>query len=133
MRVHPYLSFNGQCEEAFRFYEKTLGGKIQEFFRYEGSPMAKDAPAEWGKKIMHVTMIVGDDIVSGADAPPGYFSKTEGMSLTIALKDPAEGERIFNVLAEGGTVKMKFGATFWSKGFGMVIDRWGIPWMINCD
>ena len=132
MRVHPYLSFNGQCEEAFRFYEKTLGGKIQEFFRYEGSPMAKDAPPEFGKKIMHVTMIVDNDILSGADAPPQYFSKTEGMSVTIALSDTAEGERIFNALADGGTVKMKFAPTFWAKGFGMVIDRWGTPWMINC-
>ena len=63
MRVHPYLSFNGQCEEAFRFYEKTLGGKIQEFYRYEGSPMAKDAPPEWSKKIIHVTMIVDNDVL----------------------------------------------------------------------
>ena len=132
MRVHPYLSFNGQCEEAFRFYEKTLGGKIQEFFRYEGSPMAKEAPPEFGKKIMHVTMIVDNDVLSGADAPPQYFSKTEGMSVTLALDDPAQGERIFNALAEGGTVKMKFGATFWAKGFGMCIDRFGIPWMVNC-
>jgi PhnB protein len=133
VRVHPYLSFNGHCEEAFRFYEKTLGGKIQEFFRYEGSPMMKEAPAEWANKIIHVSMIVDNDILSGADAPPQYFQKTEGMSVTLALKDTAEGERIFNALAEGGTVKMKYGATFWAKGFGMVIDRWGIPWMINCE
>ena len=133
MRVHPYLSFNGQCEEAFKFYEKTLGGKIQEFYRYEGSPMEKEMPPGLGKRIMHVTMFVGDDILSGADAPPQYYTKTDGMSVTISTKDVAEGERVFKALAEGGTVKMQFAATFWSKGFGMCIDRWGIPWMINCE
>ena len=132
MRVHPYLSFKGQCEEAFRFYEKALGGKLQEFYRYEGSPMMKDAPADWGNKIMHVSMTVDNDVLAGADAPPQYFTKTEGMTVTLALDDPAKGERIFNALAEGGIVKMKFEPTFWAKGFGMCIDRFGIPWMVNC-
>lgn len=133
MRVHPYLSFKGQCEEAFRFYEKTLGGKLQEFYRYKGSPMEKEAPPDWQDKIIHVSMFVDNDILSGADAPPQYFTKAAGMTVTLALDDVAKAERIFNALAEGGTVKMKWGATFWSKGFGMVIDRWGTPWMINCE
>ncbi|MBX7245417.1 MAG: VOC family protein [Candidatus Sumerlaeaceae bacterium] len=90
-------------------------------------------PAELSKQIMHATLKFGDNILMGADCPPDYYLKPAGITVSIGLKDATEGERIFNALAEGGTVKMPFQKTFWSPGFGMCIDRFDIPWMVNCD
>lgn len=133
MHLNPYLLFNGDCAEAFKFYEETLGGKIASMFPYKGSPAAEHAPPEWADKIMHATVMIADQPLMGSDAPPGRYEQPKGISVSISLKDPEKGERIFNALAEGGTTTMPFQKTFWAAGFGMCTDRFGIPWMVNCD
>jgi PhnB protein len=131
MQLCPYLLFNGACEEAFKFYEQLLGGKIEGMTRHAGSPAEQHVPAEWREKILHARMIVGESILLASDAPPGHFEQPQGFSVSIQLKDAAEAERIFNALAENGTMRMAFAKTFWSPGFGMCVDRFGIPWMVN--
>ena len=133
MRLGPYLTFNGQCEEAFKFYEKLLGAKITFIMTHEGSPMAGSVPPEWGKKIMHATLAVGDQLLQASDAPPAHYERPQGFCVTLGIKEPAEAERIYNALAEGGTVKMPLQETFWALKFATFVDRFGIPWIINCE
>ena len=133
MQANPYLTFNGDCEEACKLYEQILGAKIESMFKYGGSPAAEMAPPEWGDKVLHATLNIDGSYVMAADAPPGHYSKPQGISVSVALKDRDKGESIFNALAEGGTVQMPFDKTFWASGFGMCIDRFGIPWMVNCE
>jgi PhnB protein len=132
VQLNPYLSFNGECEAAFKLYEKCLGGKIAFMMPYEGSPMAEQAQAGWGKKILHATLNVGSQVLQGADTPPNHYQKPQGISVSLDIKDTAEAERIFHALAENGTVQMPIQETFWALRFGMLVDRFGIPWMINC-
>jgi PhnB protein len=132
MHLTTHLSFNGECEEAFQFYTQHLGGKIVALMRYEGSPMEKQMPAEWAKKVIHASMSLADGMVMGADAPPGRYEKPKGFTVTIGLSDEAEAERIFAALSENGDVGMPLQKTYWATRFGMVTDRFGIPWMINC-
>ena len=132
MQLNPYLNFDGQCEAAFKFYEECFGGKIQTLMTWGDSPMADQVPTEWRDKIIHTSLIVGDTALLGTDAAPDSYEKPRGISVTIQIKDAAEGERIFNSLAENGTVQMPFQQTFWATGFGMLVDRFGIPWMVNC-
>lgn len=133
MQVNPYLFFDGNCEEAFKFYEKLLGGQIISMMPHEGTPAEKNVSAEWRKKIMHARMEIGTQIVMGSDAPPEHQHRPQGFSINLSFADPAEAKRIFEALAEGGSVMMPFAETFWAKGFGMLTDRFGIPWMINCE
>jgi PhnB protein len=133
MQVNPYLFFNGQCEEAFKFYEKLLNGKILAMMPHEGSPAENSVSADWRKKIIHARMMVGDQTLMGSDAPPPHQEKPQGFSVNLGFSDPAEAKRIFEALADGGTIKMPFSETFWAKGFGMLVDRYGIPWMVNCE
>src|SRR5271165_261312 len=100
MQLNPYLNFNGQCEAAFKFYEQCLGGKIVTMVTYAGTPVADQVPPEWRNKILHATLMVGDEVLMGCDTPPGRYHEPKGFSVTLGLKDPAEAERIFNVLAE---------------------------------
>ena len=131
MKLNPYLAFDGECREAFESYEKILGGKITFIQTIGESPMASDMPAEAQGRVMHVTLQIGDQVLQGADAPPGQFTKPAGFCIALHFDDAAEGERIFNRLGENGQVQMPFQATFWAKGFGMLIDRFGIPWIVN--
>ena len=134
MEFSPYLMFDGDCAEAFKFYEQVLGGKIQTMMPFAGSPAAEHAPPEWGDKILHATLTFeGGQYIMASDAPPGQYAKPQGISVSIALKDRDKGESIFNALAEGGTLQMPFQKTFWASGFGMCVDRFGIPWMVNCE
>lgn len=131
MKINPYLSFDGRCREAFAFYEKTLGGKITFMQTVGETPMAAHMPAAGHSRIMHVTMEVGDQVLQGADAPPGQFSTPAGFCVALHFDEPADGERVFNALAPNGKVQMPFQPTFWAKGFGMLIDQFGTPWIIN--
>jgi PhnB protein len=133
MQLIPYLNFNGQCEAAFKFYEQCLGGKIVAMFTYGESPAAEHVSAESRNRIMHVRLLVGDAVLMGSDSPPEYFEEPKGMNVSLHIDDPAEAERIFHALAEGGTVRMPIEETFWAIRFGMVVDRFGTPWMINCE
>lgn len=133
MQLNPYLVFNGQCEEAFKFYEKALGGKITGLMTHGNSPMASQVAPEWRDKIMHAHMTVGDDVLMGSDAPPQHFQKPQGFSVSIVVKTAEEAERIFAALSEKASIAMPLQQTFWSPRFGMLTDRYGIPWMVNCD
>lgn len=132
MQLNPYLNFNGHCEAAFRFYQECLGGNIETMMAFADSPMADQVPLEWRDKILHATLIVGETALLGADAWPDRYEEPRGFSVTIQIDDPAEAERIFNKLVEGGTVQLPIQQTFWAARFGMCVDRFGIPWMVNC-
>jgi PhnB protein len=130
VQLKPYLTFNGQCEEAFRFYEKCLGAKISFLMTYGDSP--EPTPPNWRNKIIHSTLAVGDQVLQGVDVLPEHYQKPQGFSLSLNLDDPAEADRIFKSLAEGGTVEMSLQQTFWALRFGILVDQFGTPWMINC-
>jgi PhnB protein len=133
MQLNSHLHFSGQCEEAFKFYEKCLGGKIEGLFRYDAAPgpEAGNVPTEWRNKIMHAYMTIGNQALMGMDAPPQRFHKPQGFHVNIGVQSVAEGKKIFEALSEKGNISMPFGPTFWSPGFGMFVDRFGIPWMVN--
>jgi len=133
MQMTTYLSFNGQCEAAFRLYEQCLGGEIGPIFRYAGSPMANDAPPGWDDKIMHGSITVGGHVLMGADVTPDRYDEPKGISLSLQIAAIADAERIFRDLAQDGRVVMPLEKTFWAAGFGMLVDRFGIPWLINCE
>ena len=132
MEMNPYLTFAGTCEAAFRFYEQTLGGKIVMMQTHAETPMAEHVPAEWGSKVMHAHLQLGDRSLMGSDAPPDRYQPPAGFSLALQVAEVAEAERIFGALAEGGQVQMPLQQTFWAERFGMLVDRFGIPWMVNC-
>ena len=133
--IVPYLSFDGQCEEAFMTYERVLGGKILMMMRHKDAPADAGVPQtpETANRIMHARLKAGDRYLMGADAPPQYASKPQGFCVCIQVDDPAEAERVFRELGEGGTIRMPIGETFWARRFGMLIDRFGTPWMVNCE
>ena len=133
MQMNPYLSFNGQCEAAFKLYEQVLGGQLGDIFRYAGTPLAHQVPTDWQDKVMHGSITVGGQVLMGGDVAPDRYEAPMGFSLSIQLKDATEAERIFGELSQGGRVVMGLEKTFWAERFGMVIDRFGIPWMINCE
>jgi PhnB protein len=133
MQTSLHLNFNGQCEEAFQYYERCLGGKIEFLMLHEAAPASQQAPPEWGKKVLHASISIGGQILMGCDAPPGYYEEPRGFSVSLQFKDADEGERVFRALEPGGQVRMPLQETFWAKRFGMLVDRFGIPWMINCE
>ena len=133
MQLNPYLSFNGQCEAAFKFYEQCLGGKVEAMMPYQGSPMAAEVPSDWHNKVMHAEFRLGDRVLMGSDCLPGYFEEPKGTSVLLAIEDPEKAESVFAALSENGTIKMPIQETFWAARFGIVTDQFGTPWMINCD
>jgi PhnB protein len=132
MQLNPHLDFNGHCQAAFKFYQQCLGGDIQAMMTWGDSPMADQVPPEWRDRIIHATLIVGETTLMGADAPPDRYEEPRGFAVAIQVNDPADAERIFAALSEDGTVTMPLQQTFWTVRFGMLVDRFGIPWMVNC-
>lgn len=132
MKIVPYLNFSGNCGEAFRFYAKLLNGKL-EIQTFGDSPMGEQAPPEQKDYVMHAYLKIEDAELMGSDAPPEQFQKPQGVYVSIGVEGVEEGRRIFEALAEGGSVTMPFETTFWSPGFGMVTDRFGTPWMVNVN
>ncbi|MEG4115637.1 MULTISPECIES: VOC family protein [unclassified Microcoleus] len=131
MQSNIYLFFDGECEAAFKFYEQCLGGKIDGMMTYGDAPMSEEIPSEQRDRIMHASLTVGGMVLMGSDTPPDGFKKPQGFSVNLQFDYLVEAERIFQKLAENGTVKMPFQETFWSTRFGMLVDRFGTPWMIN--
>ena len=115
MRLNPYLNFNGQCEEAFKFYEKCLSGKIEMMLPHAGTPAAGHVPAEWQNKIMHARLTMGENVLMGSDVPPDRYKVPSGFSVTLQIKNPAEAERIFSALSEKGTINMPIRAAKWCR------------------
>jgi PhnB protein len=132
MQVNPYLFYNGNCEAAFKFYARVLGGEIDAMLTHEGAPAGMPMPPDWSKKIMHAKISIDGEVIMASDAPPDHFHKPQGFSVSLQIEDPTDAERKFKALSEGGAVTMPFAKTFWAKGFGMCVDQFGIPWMINC-
>jgi len=131
MQSNTYLFFEGECKAAFKFYEQCLGGKIDGMMTYGDAPLSEETPSEQRDRIMHANLTVGGMVLMGSDTPPDGFKKPQGFSVNLQFDDLVEAERIFQKLAENGTVKMPFQETFWSTRFGMLVDRFGTPWMIN--
>src|SRR4030095_1540668 len=133
MQVNTYLNFSGNCKEAFEFYAKCLGGKIETMLSHAGTPAEQHVPAEWRDKIIHARMTVGNELLMGSDAPPEHYARPQGFSVNLNLKDESEARRIYDELSRDGTITMPLGPTFWAKLFAMFVDRFGTPWMINCE
>lgn len=127
-----YLSFKGDCEAAFRFYEQRLGATTASMFPYGNSPMAGDVPSGWETKIMHGSITLGGITVLGADSPPGTYEQPKGFRIFLEADDPADTERLFHALAENATIEMPLQQTFWSLRFGVLTDQFGIPWTLSC-
>ena len=133
MQVNPYLYFNGNCEAALAFYEKVLGAKILVKMKHGEMPSEGKGDPAWADKIIHARMEVGGAVVMASDAPPSHYHAPQGFSMSVGVKDPAEADKIFAALSEGGKVGMPIQETFWALRFGMVTDRFGVPWMVNCE
>jgi len=133
MQMTPYLNFSGQCEEAFTFYAQCLGGKVGTVFRYDGTPLAGQVSSDWQDKVMHGSVTVGGVEIMGADVAPLGYEAPKGFSLSLQITDTTEAERVFRELSQDGTVVLPLEQTFWAARFGMVVDRFGIPWLINCE
>ncbi|MPY71410.1 MAG: VOC family protein [Alphaproteobacteria bacterium] len=133
MQVNPYLTFDGCCEAAFRFYESCLGGKISAMIPHRETPAAEHVPPDWQDKIIHAQLDLDGQLLMGSDAPPEHYEASQGFSVTLCIDDPDEAERVFNALAKDGSVRMPMEETFWARRFGMLVDGFGIPWMINCN
>lgn len=133
MQISTYLFFDGNCEQAMNFYEKTFGGKISAIMRNSEAPKKMQMPNTSGDKIMHARLDIGTMTLLGSDCPPNMFDKPQGFRVMVGFDKTADGERAFNALSEGGNVQMPFQQTFWAHRFGMVTDRFGTPWMINCE
>jgi PhnB protein len=127
------LTFNGECDAAFTLYQRCLGGTVTFRLTWGDSPMADQAPAEWRAKILHATLTVGGTTLSGGDVLPGQYERPQGFQLQLNVDDAGAAERIFTQLADGGRVTVPLQQTFWALRFGAVVDRFGIPWGINCE
>lgn len=134
MRIEPYLFFNGRCEEALSFYQAALGATIGMMMRFKDSPEPEACPAQpgWENKIMHANLLIGDSNLMASDGM-GNEAPISGISLSIAADSVEQAERLFAALAEGGQVSMPLQKTFWAQAFGMLTDRFGVAWMINCE
>lgn len=132
MQVIPYLSFPGQCREAFQFYARALGGRVGAVMTYGESPVRDQLPAENHHWVMHSQLELPGAVIMGADGPPRQDPPGAGAHINVMVDTPAEAERIFAALLEGGAASMPMQETFWAHRFGMLVDRFGTPWMVNC-
>jgi PhnB protein len=130
MKVETYLFFNGRCEEALEFYQKALGAKIVNMMRFSDSPDKSQCAPGTLEKIMHSTFSIGDTQLMASDGNCQGELKFEGVSLTIAVPTPAEAEKLFGALADGGQVQVPMMETFFAHRWGMVADKFGVSWMI---
>ena len=132
MKFTPHLAFDGRCREAFEFYERCFGGKILTMLAYGDTPMADRVPAQHRGRILHATLAREDGEVVGADALPEQYRTPQGSFVLVNVDEIAKAERIFAALAQGGSIAMPLQEIFWAARFGVVTDRFGIAWEINC-
>jgi PhnB protein len=129
-----YLQFDGCCAEALKFYAETLGGNVLMMSLYNEAPPNTDMPPVPAHWVMHGRLQwPGGGMLMGSDGGPQPYAGVHGASLSVNCSNVNEGERVFRTLAAGGSVKMPFATTFWSPGFGMLMDRYGVPWMVNVE
>lgn len=131
MQVEPYLFFDGCCQEALEFYHQALGAEITVLMRFKESPDPGMYVVGNEDKVMHALFRIGNSSVMASDGRCDGQASFQGFSLSLALSDEAEAQRLFAALSEGGQVQMPLAKTFWSPLFGMVADRFGVSWMIN--
>lgn len=133
MRIIPYLSFNGNCREAFEFYREVLDAKDFNIITHGETPAGEHVSAGWQDKVINAYLKSDQAEIMGADTPPEMGQSTmQGITISIQLEDEARAKRIFDAFAADGSIYMPFERTFWARKFGMVTDRYGTPWMINC-
>ena len=136
MQIQPYLFFNGRCEEAINFYRKALGAEVEMMMRFNENPDPMPpgmlAPG-FENKVMHASLRIGDGVMMASDGMGAGETHFKGFSLAVYATDEAGVDRMFNALADGGSVTMPLGKTFWSPRFGMVTDRFGVGWMVSVN
>ncbi|MDR7307297.1 VOC family protein [Rhodoferax saidenbachensis] len=133
MKVEPYVFFNGRCEEAIAFYQQALGAEVTFQMRMNEAPDPPppgSIPPGFENKIMHANLRIGDTSLMVSDGNSDMQTSFKGFTLSLGVADAAEAERTFHALAQGGTVKMPLGKTFWSPAFGMLEDKFGVGWMV---
>ena len=134
MQLNPYLLFNGNCADAFKFYEKCLGGKIVMMMTHEGTPAAEQVPANWREKIIHARMTVGDHVLMGSDAPPDRYAPMKGFAVSLHRRQVRPRRSGYSRRCrKKASVGMPMQQTFFAVRFGMVVDQFGTPWMITCE
>ena len=130
MRISPHLCFDGQCRAAFLNYHQLFGGTLT-MLTYGESPIAPNVDPQWHDRIVHATLRFDDAELAGADLLPDDYRKPQGVFVLLTVEDTAKAERIFSSLAAGGEIQLPFQQTFWSAGFGVLVDQFGVPWEIN--
>ena len=130
MRLDVYVNYHGSCEEAFRFYEQHLGGKIVMLMRHGEQPNASSVAPEWKNAVLHARMTLGGTDLLGADIPPDRFQPMRSAYLTLSVTSADEAERVYQLLTDGGEIFMKMEETFFASRFAMLRDRFGTSWMI---
>jgi PhnB protein len=131
VQLHTYLNYGGNCEQAFKFYEQHLGGKITMLMRHGEQPGGSRAGAEWANAVLHARMDLGGTQLLGADIPfPDRFQPMRSAYLTLTLDTEAEADRVFALLSEGGEIFMPMQETFFASRFAMLRDRFGTSWML---
>jgi PhnB protein len=134
MKAATHLHFDGRCKEAFKFYEKALGGKTTFSMTWGDSPAKQEMPAEWSSKMIHARFEFGEQFITADDPPPQFYTKPQGMHVLLLFNDATKAESVYKALSENANeIKMPFAKTFWSPGFATFVDKFGIPWMINCE
>jgi PhnB protein len=132
MAFYPYLNFPGTCREAFTRYQEIFGGELM-LLPMSEAPGDQEVPAEQADLIMHAALRFPDHLLMASDAPADNFGKVEGMYVNYSVTDPAEAERVFGALSDGGEVSMSMEETFWAQRFGVCVDRFGTPWMVSAE
>lgn len=133
MRISPHLCFDGQCREAMQLYQSILGGTIETMLTYGESPMASSTDSRWHGRIVHATLLLGELELTGVDMIPGSYQRPQGFFVTLAVDGVARARKIFESLGQDGAIRVPFEETFWSPGFGVLVDRFGVPWEINAN
>ena len=134
MRLTSYLNFRGDCARALAYYEQLFGGTIELMMTHGESPTADQVPASWHPYVMHARLAIGDQMLLASDVPPDEHEPPQGVWVSLDVEAPAEAARIFRGLSAGGRLTMPWQRTFWAPGgFGMCHDRFGIPWIVNCE
>ena len=132
MKVESLITFGGRCEEALEFYKKAVGAEVTALMRWKESPdAAMKVPAGYGEKIMHANFRIGETQLMADDGMGDKAAEYKGVTLAIEAADDAEAKRVFTALGEGGKVTMALMKTFWTSSFGMLTDKFGVPWVVN--
>ena len=132
MKVQAYITFGGRCEEALEFYTKSIGAEVSGLMRWKESPEADmKGPPGWEEKVMNAAFRIGESQLMADDGMGDKPAEFKGMTLAIEVADDAEARRVFTALGEDGNVTMPLMKTFWTSSFGMLTDKFGVPWMVN--